>query len=57
MFIAYCKVYMEGICPAHLSILRKYSPLHGPILVCTFNVFQEFSHLHVYFALFVYSAH
>ena len=28
-----------GICPAHLLILRKNSPLHGLILVCTFNVF------------------
>ena len=27
------------ICPARLLILRKKSPLHGLIWVCTFNVF------------------
>ena len=29
----------KGICPARLLILRKKSPLHGLIWVCTFNVF------------------
>ena len=28
-----------GICPAHLLILRKKSPLHGLFWVCTYNVF------------------
>ena len=38
---------------ARLLILRKKSPLHGPILVCTFIVFEKKIPLHVYFPAFV----
>ena len=36
--------------------LRKFPPCTS-ILSCRFNVFEEFSHLHVYFVLHVYSVH
>ena len=42
---------------ARLLILRKNSPLHGLILVCTFIDFEKKIPLHVYFVLHVYSVH
>ena len=38
---------------ARLLILRKNSPLHGLILVCTFIVFEKKIPLHVYFPAFL----
>ena len=39
---------------ARLLILRKNFPLHGPILVCMFIVFEKKIPLHVYSILHVY---
>ena len=39
-----------------IDFAEKISPCTS-ILSCTFNVFSEFSHLHVYFVLHVYSVH
>ena len=49
LFTLVCRIDVH----ARLLILRKNSPLHGLILVCTFIVFEKKIPLHVYFSAFI----
>ena len=49
----YCNLVCRIDVHAGLLILRKNSPLHGLILVCTFIVFEKKIPLHVYFPAFL----
>ena len=41
----------------HIYLFWEKIPPCTALWVCMFNVFKEFSHLHVYLALYVYLAH